>query len=163
MKVTGWTEWGDDNYIDITHENMRKRCEVMSAFPLPSFDEFMKIPEEDREIYLEKRRIAVDIAFEDYYKDNKEMESLEQEIRDVVIEDIRNNGYHFFGEHHQNHEYGTPIIDDKYIYCVSMRDWGSIMADAYPDEDYDGYGLQYCKWAWYNPELRDSIMLPSGR
>ena len=83
-----------------------------------------------------------------------------------MIEDIREHGYHFFGEQHQNAEYGVPVLDGKYLFQESFRVWGAIMAEAYPDEDYgtadnDDGKYNYCKWAWYNSELESEIVIPS--
>lgn len=87
-------------------------------------------------------------------------DSLYKNARQAVIEDIRNNNYHFSGEYHQNGDFGCPIIDDEYSFEVSQREWGSIMADAYPDEDYTIYdertadlnkpfgSFRYLKWAF---------------
>lgn len=161
MKVTGWTEWEDPNYVDITQENTKKRCAVMNTVPkLMNIDDFKKLTENEKETYLEERKSAVDKAFENY---DRSCEELEAKIREAVIIELREKGYHFFGEHHQNDPHGTPIIDDKYIYCVSMRTWGGVMAEAYPDEDYSQIkddNFRYCKWAWYNPDLKDQIIMP---
>ena len=89
-----------------------------------------------------------------------------EEAEKAVIEDIREHGYHFFGEQHQNAEYGVPILNGKYLFQESFRVWGAIMAEAYPDEEYgtadneDGK-YNYCKWAWYNSELESEIVIPS--
>ena len=92
---------------------------------------------------------------------------LYEDARKAVIDDIRDNGYHFSGHDHQNSDVGVPVLDDRYLFQVTMRSWGCLMADAYPDED---YGLQnsngekgnyrYCKWAWYNPELVSETKYP---
>lgn len=161
MKVTGWTEWEDPNYIDITQENTKKRCAVMNSVPkLMDIDDFKKLTENEKETYLEGRKSDIDKAFENYDRSGEELEA---EIREAVIIELREKGYHFFGEHHQNHPRGTPIIDNKYIYCVSMREWGAVMAEAYPDEDYalcydDNY--RYCKWAWYSDDLKNNVKFP---
>ena len=68
-------------------------------------------------------------------------------IEDAVIENIIENGYKFSGKDHQ---WGyCPVVDDKYIYCVSMRKWGSIMQRAYSLPNDDGMG--YVLWAWATP------------
>ena len=165
MKVTGWTEWGDSIYIDIRHENINARCELLEDvkkdFPLPSPEEVKNIPEEYLKAYFEDRDRALDAAFQKYYEENSEAEDLEEEIRRVVVSEIRDKGYHFSGDSHQGAPNCTPVIDDRYIYCVSMRDWGQIMAEAYPDEDYGkADDLRYCKWAWYNPDLQSETVFP---
>jgi len=73
------------------------------------------------------------------------------DIENAVIEEVRNKGYKFNGGAHQsNYDKCTPVIDNTYKYCVSMRRWGSVMQKAYnlPNED----GLGYVVWAWSNPE-----------
>ena len=74
------------------------------------------------------------------------------EARNAVIDEIRKHGYKFSGIYHQDGMTGVPIIDDNWLFGVSQRSWGQIMAEAYPDQvdDSDGYG--YITWAWMAPE-----------
>lgn len=81
-------------------------------------------------------------------------------VRQSVIRELRDNNYHFSGDYHQNGDFGCPIIDDKYSFEVSEREWGAIMAEAYPNEDYaiydkrateqnESFGtFRYLKWAF---------------
>lgn len=78
--VTGWTYWGDDNYIDI----------------------------ENHDSYIDAKKI--------------------------VAEEIKNKGYYISGFYHQGGEYGTPILNNKYILTCSYRGWGDVMHMAYPEE-----------------------------
>ena len=73
-----------------------------------------------------------------------------REARQAVIDECHKKGYKFSGAAHQNRYDGCPIIDDKYVYSVSMRSWGSIMQEAHnlPNED----GLGYVIWAWSTPD-----------
>lgn len=75
----------------------------------------------------------------------------EAEVEHIIAEELRRYGYKFSGNYHQNGEYGVPVLDNEYKYCVSQRRWGGIMVKAYPDEidDKDGYG--YVEWAWMSP------------
>jgi hypothetical protein len=65
----------------------------------------------------------------------------------AVIEELKANNYKFSG---RDHQWGyCPVIDNEYIFQVSMRKWGDIMRKAYdlPNEDELGYVL----WAWGAP------------
>lgn len=97
MKVTGWTDWENPRYEELSSE-------------------------------------------------------LYDEAKEVVIFELRKQGYKFTGGYHQLGDSGVPIIDDKYRFECSQRAWGAIMAKAYPEEidDTDGYG--YCTWAWNKPD-----------
>lgn len=153
MKVTGWTSWEDDRYIDILHDNMRDRCDVLSKYPIPSLEEFKQMTPQE----IEERHRAMDLDLDEYYN-NSQTEHIAREIYDIIVQDIREHNYHFTGDSHQSHPHGTPIIDDRYIYCASTRGWGSLMADAYPDEDYSMYnGNSYLKWAWHNPDIEEIL------
>ena len=72
MKVTGWANWEDGNYLDT------------DQMTLVEFNQ----------------------------------------ARDAIIEEIRSKGYKFTGTDHQCRHGCCPIIDNKYIYCVSQRNWG---------------------------------------
>ena len=74
------------------------------------------------------------------------------DVKDLIIKEIREHGYKFTGDYHQNGDFGAPIIDNEWIYMVSQRSWGHMMVRAYPDkiDNSDGYG--YCDWAWTAPE-----------
>ena len=76
------------------------------------------------------------------------------EATDLVINELKTNGYKFSGEAHQNGY--CPVIDDKWLYAVSMRFWGSIMQRAYnlPNDD----GLGYVIWAWGTPEDEEEVL-----
>lgn len=153
MKVTGWTSWEDDRYIDILHENMRDRCDVLSKYPIPSLEEFKRMTPQE----IEERHRAMDLDLDEYYK-KSQTEHLARDMYDIIVQDVREHNYHFTGDSHQSHPHGTPIIDDKYIYCMSTRSWGWLMADAYPDEDYSIYnGNSYLKWAWHNPDIEEIL------
>ena len=83
----------------------------------------------------------------------------ESDVERIIAEELRSKGYKFTGDYHQNGDYGAPVFDNCKIYKGSQRDWGGIMADAYPDEidNSDGYG--YCKWAWI-PPVDEEMVVP---
>ena len=53
----------------------------------------------------------------------------------AVIDSIRAGNFHFSGEYHQNGKYGVPLLNNGTKFCASMREWGEIMAKAYPEEN----------------------------
>ena len=81
---------------------------------------------------------------------------------DILIKEIREHGYKFTGDYHQNGDYGVPIIDDTWIYRASQRSWGHIMAFAYPDEIDNSDGMGYVAWAWSVPEGQ-KMVVPNER
>lgn len=80
------------------------------------------------------------------------------EARDAIIKEIREKGYKIAGNSHQYCDNCCPVIDNKYIYCVSMRSWGKIMAAALNLPNEDGYA--YVHWAWGEP-ADDEEVLPN--
>lgn len=76
------------------------------------------------------------------YMDEKE----ECEAEKIIVSELRKNNYHFNGFYHQNGEKGCPIFDNGKQYRTTMRNWGAIMAEAFPDEIKDF--LEYSAWAW---------------
>lgn len=80
-------------------------------------------------------------------------------VEELIAKEVREKGYKFTGDYHQNGDYGAPVFDNGKMYKGSQRDWGGIMAMAYPEEHvHDGY--EYCRWAWICPADEDFI-LPS--
>lgn len=69
-----------------------------------------------------------------------------EDIRNIVIQEIKTHGYKISGHTHQNS--CIPVIDNKYLFLVSLRSWGRIMADAYNKHDM----MSYTDWAWDPPE-----------
>ena len=82
-----------------------------------------------------------------------------EEVENIIAKELRDKGYKFTGNYHQNGDYGVPIFDNGMVYQCTQRTWGGIMVDAYPDEidNSDGYG--YLKWAWLTSE--DQVV-PTG-
>lgn len=90
-------------------------------------------------------------------------DSIYDELKKAVIRELQENGYHFSGNEHQYADHCVPVIDDKYALEVSFREWGAIMEDAYPDEDYSMYkeNMGYCKWSFIClPEFEKDVKLP---
>lgn len=82
-----------------------------------------------------------------------------EEVEKIIAKELRDKGYKFTGNYHQNGDYGVPIFDNDMVYQCTQRTWGGIMADAYQDEidNSDGYG--YLKWSWFAPE---EMVVPNG-
>ena len=81
------------------------------------------------------------------YKDTPNEKFLK--FRETVIDELRNKGYKFSGSLHQSpYIKCVPIINKKYVFFVSMRTWGGIMAEALGHTG----EMDYCEWAWDNPE-----------
>lgn len=72
------------------------------------------------------------------------------EIEEVVVEEVKEKGYKFCGSYHQHGVHGCPVVDNEYIYKVSMRKWGDVMALAHNLDNSDG--LAYVSWAWSTPQ-----------
>lgn len=73
------------------------------------------------------------------------------EARAAVIEALRAGQYKFTGDYHQNGDFGVPVLDNGEVFQVSQRQWGSIMADAYPEEHAPADEYSYTRWAWIAP------------
>ena len=82
-------------------------------------------------------------------------------IWELIVKEIRDKGYKFTGSYHQQSDCyeenygGVPIINNKYTAQFSCREWGSIMAEAYPEYNIGEY--DYCIWAWIPPENEKQI------
>ena len=75
----------------------------------------------------------------------------------AVVEDMKSNGYKLSGESHQNQPNCVPLINGKYTFELSMRQWGRLMTEVLGIKgDY-----AYCIWAWGCPKGETEI-LPAG-
>lgn len=83
------------------------------------------------------------------YDDFENQEERETAIR-ILVDDIRKNRYHFSGYYHQNGESGAPVFDNGKQLQFSLRGWGGVMAEAYPDEAGGSDGTGCCAWSWKN-------------
>ena len=63
------------------------------------------------------------------------------EIVSIVVDEIKEKGYAFSGNDHQNSYTGVPVFDNGTCLRASMRSWGMIMSFAYPEVD--GKRTQY--------------------
>ena len=79
-------------------------------------------------------------------------------VERLIANELRKCGYKFTGSYHQEGDYGTPIIDDTWLYQCSCRTWGHIMAMAYPEEIDDSNGYGYTLWAWLPPSPEEMVV-----
>jgi len=62
----------------------------------------------------------------------------------TVIREIRKCGYRFGGDDHQNRDGCVPVFNSGEALRLSMRTWGALMAQAWHEDNSDGYG--YMSW-----------------
>lgn len=102
------------------------------------------------------------------YKDLEDVDAVSEEPiwlngYDVVFKNIKEHGYHFDGYAHQNAEFGVPILDDKYLFQVTQRTWGAIIAKAFPEEFDDADDWRYVRWYLGAEECcKEQIKIPDG-
>lgn len=83
---------------------------------------------------------------------------LTDEVVDAVAQEIRNNGYCFGGDAHQNHSGCVPVLNTGQAVRCSMRVWGTIMARA----NFEGsFSLDYMGWYTNNCIQDDAIKYPN--
>ena len=73
-----------------------------------------------------------------------------EEYTNIVVDEIRKNGYKISGYEHQ--DLYAPVFDDKYYCYVSLKTWGEVMRKAYPEETEN-----YMKWAWQHPKEEEKV------
>ena len=89
-----------------------------------------------------------------------------------VADAARSAGYRFSGDYHQEGEYGVPYFDDGTKFMVSKREWGIVMAMAWPEiiEEWRNnrknsirttQDLDYVAFAWYSGELKNKYVYPT--
>lgn len=69
------------------------------------------------------------------------------EVVSIVVDEIKEKGYAFSGNDHQNSYTGVPVFDNGTCLRASMRTWGMIMSFAYPE--IDGKRTQYMDFYMY--------------
>ena len=73
----------------------------------------------------------------------------------AIIDNIRSNGYHFTGFHHQEEEHAVPVLNDGKKRLFSQRGFGGLMASVY---HLDGI-FDYAKFT-YPRNDNDKYILP---
>lgn len=76
----------------------------------------------------------------DKYRDWLDVHHRDDGARLAIMNEIRRNKYKFGGTYHQQGEFGCPVMEDGTVYMVSMRSWGSMMAEV--------WGGDYTEFAW---------------
>lgn len=109
---------------------------------------------------------------ENFIKSNHRLLSYNDEEYDAVISEIREKGYKFPGEYHQNGDYGVPIFDNGKPFMVTRRTWGYVMSKAWP-EDIEAWrsrreirqqkpDCDYVAFAWVSDEMEPYYKYPEG-
>lgn len=65
-------------------------------------------------------------------------EDLDDEIYEAVAKDVRENGYLFGGDSHQDRYGCCPVLSNGKKACFSWRGWGLVIAIAYDKRCNDG-------------------------
>lgn len=72
-------------------------------------------------------------------------------LRTTVIEEIRRKGYRFCGTFHHMGDSGVPVFNSEEAYRVSEREWGSIMAQAWHEDNRNGFAYAHYLYDCENP------------
>lgn len=85
----------------------------------------------------------------------------------AVIEAVREGGYSFSGDTHQNSEAGVPVLNDGTRLEYGMRTWGALMAEAHGIEGEMAYmdyymDLEKVFEKMQNPDADDGIVMPKA-
>lgn len=79
------------------------------------------------------------------------------EVIDAIAKDIREHGYCFGDDSHQNYDGCVPVLNTGQVVKFSMRGWGSVMARAYLKERFD---LDYMGWYMDNCIHKEYLKYP---
>lgn len=93
--------------------------------------------------------------FEDKYPTRKAVGDDFRDMINAILDEIREKGYVFGGEDHQNFIAGVPVFSDGTCFRASMRSWGNIMSMVYSGPN--GEKLTYMD---FYMSLGDSAVLP---
>lgn len=154
MQITCWTSYKKaekKKYIDPSNE----RIYLMNkdkVYITPN--ELQKLAEEQNistdEAYKKWKTEFDKIPFFTDEKKAEELGNLWKEMEQCVIEHCKIKGIRFNSNYHQDGDYGVPIIDDKYMFFCTLREWGYVMAMADEIDDEMGY-LKYYLYSKNNP------------
>ncbi|MBO6264160.1 MAG: hypothetical protein J6N93_07865 [Clostridia bacterium] len=100
---------------------------------------------------LNKKRPKYEVigwaSYDDNYPNFDDKKGLKHvyAARIAIIENIRQNGYAFGGDAHQNVKGCCPVLNSGEAYRCSMREWGGIMAEAWSinNDDKHAYMVFY--------------------
>lgn len=146
MKVTGWTHWGDSKYIDL---DVERQTHINPDRKIPSPDELKKLLEVTGQTFDEWHSEFEKIPFYIDEPDTQIKFNEYIEVRDAVIDYCVKNKVYVTDSEHQNSIYGAPIVDNKYVYCDSLRGWSDIMARVWTIVNEKSYGYLdfYCDFS----------------
>lgn len=64
-------------------------------------------------------------------------------LRSTIINEIRDKGYKFSGSSHYYLPNCTPVLNSGEKYCLPYREWAALMAQAWHEDNSDGYGYLF--------------------
>lgn len=107
----------------------------------------------------------------EYWKNHGHMCAYTKEEYEAVIKSVQSLGYKFSGEYHQNGDYGVPYFDNGKPFMVTQRNWGYIMAQAWPNEikawknrlpsRKENNDNDYVAFSWFSDEMKNIYVYPS--
>lgn len=145
MKVTAWSneEYAREHYIDLFNERlnlMNPNKKMITPNELVEMAKSKGISNEEMyQIWSDVNDKIPMWLDEDKVK---EYNSLLSEMETCIINHCKEKGIRFSGDYHQNGDYGIPVIDDKYMFFCTLREWGYVMAQSDGDNSDMGY-LKY--------------------
>lgn len=80
---------------------------------------------------------------------------LNDDVIDAVAEEIREHGYSFGGDSHQNKDGCVPLLNTAQAVRCSMRTWGGIMAYAH-----FGSSIEMAYMGWYMDCCTNELVYP---
>ena len=146
MQVTCWTSYlkAEKKYIDPSIERLsllNKDKKIITPFELQKLADEQKISTDEAYEKWEKEYDKIPM-----FTDEKKAEELLQickEMETTVIEHCKRKGIRFDSNWHQGGDFGVPIIDNKYAFLCTLREWGRVMAECDGIEDDMGYIKYY--------------------
>lgn len=84
------------------------------------------------------------VGWTDYITHFREAQNDDEEM-EALLKEIRDNGYQFAGDDHEDHPHGAPVLSNGKIMRFSWRGWGGVIAMA---KDWKGnydYSLWYMR------------------
>jgi hypothetical protein len=144
MKVTAWTneEYARKHYIDPFDERlnlMNPNKKMITPNELVEMAKSKGISNEEMyQIWSDVNDKIPTWIDEDKAK---EYDSILIEMQECVINHCKEKGIRFSSDYHQ-YGCGIPLIDNKYMFFCTLREWGRIMSEC--DDDYSDKGyLKY--------------------
>lgn len=80
------------------------------------------------EVGMSKWNIVGYTSYESHYPTAQITQEEFPQVVDLVVEEVKKNGYCFSGEDHQNHDRAVPVFENGTAFRCSMRLWAQIMA-----------------------------------